>query len=704
MKKLLLFLIPILSISQINYNLNWLDKFENELNFENLSGTSEGTFPSFDTDYNFSGHYKAENSYFLGFGDDGEIAYLIHEYNDYEMEVQYIYKIVIIDSGTFIENELILWEYWESYGDGEYYDGEEDFCFDYCDDCCDLYCLDSEAVNYCSDCHEDDVGDCCYVRGCTNSNYFEYNPNACFGNDYDECLTVKVGCTNPGSINFCKSCIEDDGSCIPIIKGCIDEFALNYNPDANTQDGSCKKVTVKSIWKEKQKEINTFLDENFIDPNPIFNFFEEGENKIIFPSSRDFPPNTLFNIKEYSNENYLDEFNLSDELFNDNDNFDRRVKKSIGLNIYCPVKCNDLIDDIFYSEILKIPTNFINQQYSLLSYSKSPIEPVVVLIVAFWKFNEDTGKKDVSSVQSVFLDVSATSSLSFSTNKKDFIKSFITYKDYINNVYNSTSRSVKIENYKKAISLLENDMKQDNFIYEPNGYDLSCIYYSLANTYKYDKKYDLAISNYNKSIEHLIPSYDSQCGHSKESIYRALASLYSDAGDYSESAEYYTKIINSNNKLTDIQKANLYYDRGKVYSKSNYSSDLENAIEDLLFAENIYKVIGNQTYKQSLCFFYCGWSSYELEDYQSSIDYYTKSIELRPDDSAAYNNRGNCYAEVSLDKFAIKDYDKAINLNPNKGLYYSNKASSLKKIGEPYCDFYKKACELGYQNACGRCY
>ncbi len=704
MKKLLLIFIPIFSISQDNYNLNWLDQFENELNFEHLAGPGQDGFPS-DFLNEDSGLYDiTENSYFLGFGEDGEIAFLLYQNIDYDMEEHNTYKIIIKDGPN--EKEFLLWEYWESYyeEEGDYYSDDNYYCEDYCEDCCASYCLDPKAVNYCESCIDDDeIGDCCYVAGCTQPYYFEYNPDACY-EDYS-CMTLKVGCTNSNAFNYCESCIEDDGSCIPIIEGCTDEAAFNYNPEANTWSDSCQDVSVKTIWKEKQKEINTFLAENFIDPNPGFYFFEEDENEIIFPSSsRGFPSTTLYNVKEYSNEKYLDEFNISEELFKVTDSYDGRIRKSIGLNIYCPVNCSDFIDDIFYGEILKIPSYFRNQQYSLLFYSRSPNEPVVVLAVAFWKFNEKTGKKDVTSIQSIPIDLNNNGSFSLSTNKKDFLKSFITYKDYIKNGEYTSSLSVRTKNYKMAISLLEKDMDRDDFIYDRNAFDVSCIYNMLANVYRSDKKYDLAISNYKKSIEYKVYSHYPGCYHSKESVYRVLASLHYDMEEYSESAEYYTKIINLNNELTDYQKATLYYDRGRAYAYSNYSSHLKQAVADLLFAENIYKEIGNQAYKQSLCFFYSGWASYEMEDYQSSIDYYTKAIELRPNDSAGYNNRGICYAAVSLYKFAINDYDKAIDLSPKSGLYYSNKANALKSLGEPYCDFYKKACELGYQDACGSCY
>ena len=47
------------------------------------------------------------------------------------------------------------------------------------------------------------------------------------------------GCMDPTAINYCSSCITDDGSCVYCIYGCMDLKALNYDPNATCDDGSC---------------------------------------------------------------------------------------------------------------------------------------------------------------------------------------------------------------------------------------------------------------------------------------------------------------------------------------------------------------------------------------------------------------------------------------------------------------------------------
>ncbi len=682
MKKLLLIFIPVFSISQVNYNLNWLDQFEGELNFKNYNGCFSGAYSELHEDDS----WISNDSYFIGFGNDSEIAYLEYEDIDYGYEGIEKLKIVIKQDGVLLK-EMLLWEntWWEHeeyYSEEEYYNDE--------------FCKDPDAFNYCSDCYEEEYGSCCYVEGCMDEMYFEYNPDACHS-DWS-CDKRKVGCTELTAYNYCETCIEDNGSCIAVVEGCTEEGALNYNEEANEDNGSCQ-YSINYLLKDKRLEINTFLSDNFIDPNPIFYFFEENENEIIFSSpsnSRDLPSTNLTHVKEYSNAGYLDEFNISEELFSVAEPPDTRVRKSIGLAVYCTIDCRQSISDLFYAELFKIPNSLHNKEYSLLFYSSYPDEQLVVLVVAFWEINEKTGQKDVVSIQSIPIEVSGRpGGLNYYSNKEDFLKSFITYKDYVNNG--------GLENYKMAISLLEEEGNHHN---SPDSYDhLYCLYLKLARSFNKDEEYNLVISNYKKSIEHKVFSHYPGCwGHSKKEVYQELANIFYNKKEYSKSAKYYTKILNLNNELTDYEKAALYSDRGRAYAKSDYSSDLKNAVADLLFAENIYKEIGHQTEKQSLCFFYSGWASYKMKDYQSSIDYYTKAIELRPNDDSAHNNRGICYAAVSLYKFAINDYDKAIDLSPKSGLYYSNKANALKSLGEPYCDFYKKACELGYQDACGACY
>ncbi len=49
---------------------------------------------------------------------------------------------------------------------------------------------------------------------------------------------------------------------------------------------------------------------------------------------------------------------------------------------------------------------------------------------------------------------------------------------------------------------------------------------------------------------------------------------------------------------------------------------------------------------------------------QKAIDDYNRAIELDPEYTDAYNNRGNRYAALGEDQKAIDDYNRAIELDP----------------------------------------
>ena len=61
--------------------------------------------------------------------------------------------------------------------------------------------------------------------------------------------------------------------------------------------------------------------------------------------------------------------------------------------------------------------------------------------------------------------------------------------------------------------------------------------------------------------------------------------------------------------------------------------------------------------------------------YDEAIAEYTKAIEINPNYSTAYTNRGNVYFNHLMEyDLAIADYSKAIELDPNNALAYENRS------------------------------
>lgn len=77
------------------------------------------------------------------------------------------------------------------------------------------------------------------ISGCTDSAYYEYNPEANF--DDGSCLNLKpvFGCTNPLALNYDPTATFNDGTCV-FKSGCTNPLAINYNSSALIDDGTCE--------------------------------------------------------------------------------------------------------------------------------------------------------------------------------------------------------------------------------------------------------------------------------------------------------------------------------------------------------------------------------------------------------------------------------------------------------------------------------
>ena len=93
-----------------------------------------------------------------------------------------------------------------------------------------------------------------------------------------------------------------------------------------------------------------------------------------------------------------------------------------------------------------------------------------------------------------------------------------------------------------------------------------------------------------------------------------------------------------------------------------------------------------------------GNDAFDREEYDTALNYYTKSIEMEPDSFEVYYIRGTVYGAKSEYEKAISDFDCAILLNPDYAEAYYGRAiaySSLKEYGKAAADI-KKSQALGF--------
>ena len=91
-------------------------------------------------------------------------------------------------------------------------------------------------------------------------------------------------------------------------------------------------------------------------------------------------------------------------------------------------------------------------------------------------------------------------------------------------------------------------------------------------------------------------------------------------------------------------------------------------------------------------FFEKAYSSFQAKEYQNSIDYYFKSLQINAEQPLAYNNIG--VARYILQDYltAISDYNKALKLSPNFADAYNNRGLAKFQLADyrgSISDFYK---------------
>ena len=99
-----------------------------------------------------------------------------------------------------------------------------------------------------------------------------------------------------------------------------------------------------------------------------------------------------------------------------------------------------------------------------------------------------------------------------------------------------------------------------------------------------------------------------------------------------------------------------------------------------------------------------GTEKYWKGDYQGAVADYTKAIDINPQNSNAYSNRGAAKHDLKDYQGAIADWNKAIEINPQNADAYSNRgvARELANNLGGACRDWRKAVDLGDERSAER--
>ena len=163
-------------------------------------------------------------------------------------------------------------------------------------------------------------------------------------------------------------------------------------------------------------------------------------------------------------------------------------------------------------------------------------------------------------------------------------------------------------------------------------------------------------------------------------------------------------IIQQNDSLQDaIQKNDkLAEDLKEQYKRATSEAEKNRIRKQMSDADRYF--LANQKNEE-------GNKLYYAKDYHGAIKLYNEAIELNPNLTDVYNNRGVAYDDLGQYERAIQDYNKAIQLNPNWFLPYNNRGVVYDDLGqkERAIQDYDKAVQLdpnyadAYNNR-GLCY
>ena len=250
------------------------------------------------------------------------------------------------------------------------------------------------------------------------------------------------------------------------------------------------------------------------------------------------------------------------------------------------------------------------------------------------------------------------------TDFKNFNKEIKTFNDELNRIMKAST------NISPLVYVIQNIDEDEYYTYT------NFISYFVYDENKFNDTIEIYIK-YLKRLDKLLEESDDDF-----EVYKERGDLRAKIGFYNDAIDDYQKALELNPNYKEADKA-------LTDTKNNL--DIHNFI-------NNYSLIENDLYKDSGYYFNKACNFYYKGKCKEAIVYYNKAIELDPNNSAAYNNRGNAKKDLVQYKEALKDYNKAIELDHNNSAAYYNRGSlkiNLEEYKEAIKDF-NKAIELDH--------
>ena len=159
-----------------------------------------------------------------------------------------------------------------------------------------------------------------------------------------------------------------------------------------------------------------------------------------------------------------------------------------------------------------------------------------------------------------------------------------------------------------------------------------------------------------------------------------LAYSYSNLSNSDSSIYFLKQYLNKTDKLSYFE---IYYDEkfknisntknwNLLWEKNWYSdiyTELNDAKYDFKYAKKIealekVNLIIKKQNKFADAYFFKAQILVDAKNYQEAIKYFSKAIELKPNNSEFYFQRALAYSEIKKNKNSISDFNKCLELNP----------------------------------------